>query len=164
MGILQFSPCFCLLSTTLPTQPTSRPFRLRIIFLQMGSSLYHLDISCALFPELKPDFVFSSRYDEPLGQFYRCFPSPSSFSLSLPLTYIARDSSICLRSVSCLLVGSRNNIVFDRWQSEITNSKFFSQSKNDVLSLKDIIEAIMPLFQGKMLYLLSVIVKEYLDL
>ena len=68
---------------------------------------------------------------------------------------VARNSSFCLRTASDVVVGIRN---FQNLK------KFSSQSKNGLQKSFKIFEAILPLFGGSMLYSLSTVVAEYLDL
>lgn len=64
----------------------------------------------------------------------------------------ARGSSTSLRTLSGLVVGSR------KFQSRF----FSSKARAKFWNLQDI-ETILPTFQGNMLYFLSVVVEEYLD-
>ena len=59
-----------------------------------------------------------------------------------------------------------HSVRFVRWHSEISEfifSRDSPQSKNEVLNLEDI-EEILALFQGNMLYFVSVVVEKYLEL
>ena len=77
-------------------------------------------------------------------------------------------SSLCsqmlgIHRVACAF--RRVQVGFSRWQPEIANFIFFSSRvKKDVLMRFQNIEAILPLFQGNMIYFLSVVLEEYPDI
>ena len=78
-------------------------------------------------------------------------PRASAVWFSFQVFLVAPDSSTCLRTVSSLFVGSRK---FPNFSSKHErSSKTFK-----------IFHAILPLFEGNMLYFLSVFVEEHLGL
>ena len=67
---------------------------------------------------------------------------------------VVRNSSFCVRTASDVVVGIRN----------FQNLKVSPEGKNGLQKSFKIFEAILPLFEGNMLYSLSAVVAEYLYL
>ena len=78
-------------------------------------------------------------------------PSPS-LSLSIQLFGINR-----------LACAQRRDFSLEVGHSQLSNSIFSAQGKNEVVKVSRY-EAILPVFQGNMLYFVLVVVEEYLDL